>query len=77
MFAAALVTSRQHRASRIAGARTAAASAAADADLMTVGGEINKVASNIELARNFTGIHWRPDYTQGLLFGEVVVLNVL
>jgi hypothetical protein len=44
---------------------------------MTVGGEINKPASNIGLAQNFAGIHWRPEYGQGLLFGEAVALNVL
>ena len=48
-----------------------------DAGQMTVGGEINKLASNIGLARNFAGIHWRSDYQQGLLLGEAVALSVL
>jgi len=48
-----------------------------DADQMTVGGEINKLASNVGLARMFAGVHWRADYTQGLLLGEQVAISVL
>ena len=44
----------------------------ADADQLTLNGEINKLASNIGLARDFAGIHWRSDYAQGLLLGEAV-----
>jgi len=49
----------------------------ADADQITLNGEINKLASNIGLARDFAGIHWRSDYAQGLLLGEAVALSVL
>jgi hypothetical protein len=49
----------------------------ADADQITVNGEINKLASNIGLARDFAGIHWRSDYAQGVLLGEAVALSVL
>ncbi len=49
----------------------------ADADRMTAGGEINKLASNIGLARDFARIHWRSDFEQGLLLGEAVALSVL
>jgi hypothetical protein len=49
----------------------------ADADRLTLNGEINKLASNIGLARNFAGIHWRSDYAQGLLLGEAVALSML
>ncbi len=48
-----------------------------DAGQMTVGGEINKLASNIALARMFAGVHWRTDYTEGLLLGEQAAISVL
>lgn len=44
---------------------------------LTVGGELNKLASNIAIARNFTGIHWRSDAQAGLLQGEAVALEFL
>jgi hypothetical protein len=49
----------------------------ADAGEITVNGEINKLASNIAIARNFANVHWRTDYVWGLLLGEVVALSVL
>jgi hypothetical protein len=48
-----------------------------DADTITVNGEINKLASNIGLARDFAGIHWRSDYEWGLRLGEAVAINLL
>jgi hypothetical protein len=50
---------------------------AADAAQMTVNGEINKLASNIGVARDHAGIHWRSDYQYGLLLGEAAALSVL
>jgi hypothetical protein len=49
----------------------------ADADQITVNGEINKLASNIGLARDFAGIHWRSDYEWGLRLGEAVAISLL
>jgi hypothetical protein len=49
----------------------------ADAEQITVNGEIDKLASNIGLARDFAGIHWRSDYERGLRLGEAVALSVL
>jgi hypothetical protein len=49
----------------------------ADADQMTVGSELNKLASNVGMARNFAGVHWRTDYTQSVELGEKVALYVL
>jgi hypothetical protein len=49
----------------------------ADADQITVGGEIDKLASNIGQARDFAGIHWRSDYEWGLRLGEAVALSIL
>jgi hypothetical protein len=49
----------------------------ADADQVTVNGEIDKLASNIGLARDFAGIHWRSDYEWGLRLGEAVAISLL
>jgi len=48
-----------------------------DADLITVGGELNKVAANVATGRNMAGIHWRSDYEASLVLGEAVALGVL
>jgi len=48
-----------------------------DAGSLTVGGELNKVAANIAIARNMAGVHWRSDYTQSALLGERVALHIL
>jgi hypothetical protein len=40
----------------------------------TVGGELNKLAANVAVGRNFAGIHWRSDAEQGLRLGESVAL---
>ena len=45
--------------------------------VLTVGGELNKLAVNISLARNFAGIHWRSDAIAGLRLGETVALEIL
>lgn len=44
---------------------------------LTVGGELNKLASNVALGRNIGGVHWRSDATQSLKFGEQVAINYL
>jgi len=49
----------------------------ADAGELTVGGELNKLAANVAIGRNFAGIHWRSDYTQSLLLGEAVAISLL
>ena len=38
----------------------------------TVGSELNKLATNVAMGRNFAGIHWRSDAWQGLQLGESV-----
>ena len=48
-----------------------------DADQMTVGGELNKVAANIAIGRNLAGVHWRSDYVQSLLLGEALAITIL
>ncbi len=44
---------------------------------LTVGNELNKMAFNIAMARDWAGIHWRSDATEGLLLGEQVAINTL
>ncbi len=49
----------------------------ADGAQMTVGNELNKLASNISLGRDFEAVHWRSDSWQGLLLGEAAAISVL
>lgn len=44
---------------------------------LTVGGELNKLASNIAIARNLAGVHWRTDYTEAVRLGERIGLQIL
>lgn len=44
---------------------------------LTVGGELDKLATNIAFGRNAAGVHWRSDGLGGLLLGESVALSVL
>ena len=48
-----------------------------DAGRLTLGGELNKLASNIAMGRNWAGIHWRSDYVRSLQLGEAVAISVL
>jgi hypothetical protein len=48
-----------------------------DAGVMTVGGELNKLASNIALGRDIEAVHWRSDAWQGLLLGEAIAISVM
>jgi membrane-associated phospholipid phosphatase len=50
-----------------------------DADVgdLTVGGELNKLASNVALGRNIAGVHWRSDGTESLKLGEQVAIGIL
>jgi hypothetical protein len=44
---------------------------------LTIGGELDKLASNISFGRNFAGLHWRSDSVHGMHLGEEVALAVL
>jgi hypothetical protein len=44
---------------------------------LTVGNELNKVASNVGIARNGAGVHWLSDYYQSLRLGEYVAKTLL
>ena len=49
----------------------------ADAGQITVGGELNKLASNVALGRDMAGVHWRSDAKEALLLGEAVTISIL
>jgi len=44
---------------------------------LTVGGELDKLASNIAYGRNAAGIHWRRDAEAGLRLGEAVAVHMV
>lgn len=46
-------------------------------EMLTIGGELDKLASNLATGRNFAGIHWRTDLDSGLQLGEEVAIEVL
>lgn len=49
----------------------------ADAQRMTVGGELNKIASNVAMGRSMGGVHWRSDNTRSLRLGEQIAIEIL
>ncbi|PAB60187.1 phosphoesterase [Anaeromicrobium sediminis] len=44
---------------------------------LTIGGELNKLASNISIGRDLAGVHWRSDSSEGLKLGESVAIQIL
>lgn len=44
---------------------------------LTVGGELNKLASNVATGRNIAGVHWRTDAVASLRLGEEVAIGIL
>ncbi len=44
---------------------------------LTIGGEVNKLANNIALGRDWAGVHYRSDGTDGLLVGEQQAIGLL
>ncbi len=49
----------------------------ADRGLITVGGELNKIAANVAMGRSMGGVHWRSDNTRSLRLGERVAMEIL
>jgi hypothetical protein len=45
--------------------------------VLTVGGELNKLASNISQARNIAGVHWRTDANNSNLLGQETTISIL
>lgn len=58
-------------------AGTALIPAPAGTPPLTVGGELNKLAANIALARNAAGVHWRTDYSESIKLGEEIAIRIL
>ena len=49
-----------------------------DADLMTVEGELNKLAHNVTFGHGLhAGIHWRSDSDVSMLLGEAIAISIL
>ena len=44
---------------------------------LTVGNELNKLAANVAIGRNAAGVHYRSDYSESLLLGESIALEIL
>lgn len=44
---------------------------------LTVGGELEKLADNISIGRNFGGVHYFSDQWESLLLGEKIALGIL
>ena len=44
---------------------------------LTVGGELDKLATNVAFGRNHAGIHWRSDGEASIRLGEAVAMSVL
>lgn len=48
-----------------------------DGPRLTIGGELNKLASNIAIGRDAAGVHWRTDASEGVRLGEQVAICLL
>jgi hypothetical protein len=48
-----------------------------DGPELTVGGELNKLASNVATGRDIAGVHWRSDAMESLKLGEAIAISVL
>ncbi len=44
---------------------------------LTVGNELNKLASNVAIGRDTAGVHWRSDGIEGMNLGEEVAISLL
>ncbi|MDQ6652286.1 MAG: phosphoesterase, partial [Acidobacteriota bacterium] len=44
---------------------------------LTVGGELNKLASNVSQGRDIAGVHWRTDAVESNKLGEQAAINML
>jgi hypothetical protein len=44
---------------------------------LTVGSELNKLASNCAIGRNIAGVHYRTEAIESMLLGETVAIEML
>lgn len=49
----------------------------ADGKRLTVGGELNKLASNISIGRDWAGVHYFTDYIESIRMGEQIAIGIL
>lgn len=47
------------------------------ANMLTIEGELNKLAMNVAMGRSIGGVHWRTDNTRSLALGEALAARVL
>lgn len=45
--------------------------------MLTVEGEINKLAANVAIGRSWAGVHYYSDYWESLLLGEAIAIEIL
>lgn len=48
-----------------------------DLSVLTVEGELNKLASNISIGRDWAGVHYYSDYIESLRMGEQIAIGIL
>ena len=46
-------------------------------DVLTVEGELNKLAANISIGRNMAGVHYFTDYLHSMILGEQIAITIL
>ena len=51
--------------------------AVADPPELTVEGELNKLAANVAIGRDWAGVHYYSDYTESLRMGERIAIGIL
>lgn len=44
---------------------------------LTIEGELNKLASNISIGRNWAGVHYFTDYLESVVMGEEIAIGIL
>ena len=44
---------------------------------LTVEGELNKIAANVSIGRNWAGVHYYSDYIESLRLGEQIAIGIL
>jgi len=47
------------------------------AQSLKLGGELNKLAANISIGRDWAGVHYYSDYKESLLMGEAIAIGLL
>ncbi len=48
-----------------------------DTGSLTIEGELNKVAANISIGRDWAGVHYYSDYVQSMIMGEEIAIKLL